>query len=93
MSTLTMTRPLDRLSAMTDYLIQRQAKDRPREAKRRHYSETLGEYYQIYPDGSLLFDSGATYTRAEQIKLKGTDDKTKTDIHNVKKIFIGATII
>jgi len=93
MDTLTMTRPLDRLSVMTDYLIKRQARDEPTETKRRHYSETLGEYYQLKPDGSILFDSGVKYTRDELIKLKATDDKTKTDIHNVKKIFIGATLI
>ncbi len=89
MSTLAMTRPLNRLSVMTDYLIQKEEHDR---TKRRHYSETLGEHYGVLADGSLLFDSGASYTRAEQAKLKDTDNDTKRDIHNIKKIFTGATI-
>lgn len=89
MDTLTMTRPLDRLSAMTDYLISKRETER---AKRRHYSETLGENYGILANGLLLFDSGATYTKAEQAKIKDLDDKTKQDIHSIKKIFTGATI-
>lgn len=90
MDTLTMTRPLDRLSAMTDYLISKRETER---AKRRHYSETLGEYYLIRRDGSLLFDSGAEYTRAELDKVRQLSDETKKQIHNVKKIFKGAELL
>ena len=89
MDTLTMTRPIDRLSVMTDYLISKREDDK---TKRRHYSETLGENYGILANGLLLFDSGATYTKAEQAKIKDLDDKTKQDIHSIKKIFTGATI-
>ena len=84
MSTLVMTRPVNRLAAMTDYLIKREEHDR---TKRRHYSETLGEHYGVLADGSLLFDSGASYTKAEQAKLKHLDDKTKRDIHNIKNAY------
>jgi len=90
MDTLTMTRPLDRLSVMTDYLISKRETDK---TKRRHYSETLGEYYLIQRDGSLLFDSGITYTRAELDKVQELSDDTKKQIHNVKKIFKGAEIL
>lgn len=93
MSTITMARPVNRLSAMTDYLIQRQTANRAREPVRRYYNETLGDYYKLNPDGSILFDSGIIYTRAELTKLKAVSDTTKTDIHNVKKIFKGAIII
>ena len=89
MSTLTMAKPLNRLAVMTDYLIKSDEHDR---TKRRHYSETLGENYGILANGLLLFDSGATYTKAEQAKIKDLDDKTKQDIHSIKKIFTGATI-
>jgi len=90
MDTLIMTRPLDRLSAMTDYLI---SKRETEETKRRHYSETLGEYYLIQRDGSLLFDSGTEYTRAELHKISKLSDDNKKQIHNVKKILKGATLI
>lgn len=90
MDTLTMTNHLDRLTLMTDYLIRRREIDK---TKRRHYSETLGDYYVILRDGSLLFDSGAEYTRAEQRKLKQLSDETKKQIHNVKKIFKGAELL
>ena len=90
MSTLAMTRPYSRLDAMTDYIISKRETER---SKRRHYSETLGEYYTISRDGSLLFDSGAEYTRAELDKVKGLSDTEKKQIHNIKKIFIGATIL
>ena len=90
MSTLTMARPNDKLAAMADYLIRKQEHDR---TKQRHYSETLGEYYGILVDGSLLFDSGVTYTKAEQAKLIHLDTQTKTDIHSIKKTFTGATIL
>ncbi len=90
MDTLTMTRPIDRLSVMTDYLIKVQE---DKQTKRRHYSETLGDYYVIRRDGSLLFDSGAEYTRAELDKVKELSDETKKQIHDIKKIFIGATLI
>lgn len=90
MDTLTMTRPIDRLSVMTDYLISKREDDK---TKRRHYSETLGEYYLIRRDGSLLFDSGAEYTRAELDKVKELSDKHKQQIHNVKKIFKGAELL
>lgn len=90
MDTLTMTRPIDRLSVMTDYLIRVKEDER---SKRRHYSETLGEYYVIRRDGSLLFDSGAEYTRAELHKVSKLSDETKKQIHNVKKIFKGAELI
>ena len=90
MDTLTMTRPIDRLSVMTDYLIRVKEDER---SKRRHYSETLGEYYVIRRDGSLLFDSGAEYTRAELHKVSKLSDNTKKQIHNVKKIFKGAELI
>ncbi len=90
MDTLTMTRRLDRLSAMTDYLISKRETER---AKRRHYSETLGDYYTISRDGSLLFDSGAEYTRAELDKVRQLSDETKKQIHNVKKIFKGAELL
>ncbi len=90
MSTLTMTRPLDRLTAMTDYLISKRDIDK---TKRRHYSETLGDYYQLRRDGSLFFDCGAEYTRAELDKIRELSDEHKKQIHNVKKIFKGATIL
>lgn len=90
MDTLTMTRPLDRLSAMTDYLISKRETDK---TKRRHYSETLGDYYTISRDGSLLFDSGAEYTRAELDRVRQLSDETKKQIHNVKKIFKGAELL
>lgn len=90
MDTLTMTRPIDRLSVMTDYLISKREDDK---TKRRHYSETLGDYYTISRDGSLLFDSGAEYTRAELDKVRQLSDETKKQIHNVKKIFKGAEIL
>ena len=90
MDTLTMTRPIDRLSVMTDYLIKRRDDN---QTKRRHYSETLGDYYVIRRDGSLLFDSGAEYTRAELKQIKELSDETKKQIHDIKKIFIGATLI
>ena len=90
MDTLIMTRPLDRLSAMTDYLI---SKRETEETKRRHYSETLGEYYLIKRDGSLLFDSGTEYTRAELHKISKLSDDNKKQIHNVKKLLKGATLI
>lgn len=90
MDTLTMTRPIDRLSAMTDYLISKRETDK---TKRRHYSETLGEYYLIRRDGSLLFDSGTEYTRAELDKIRELSDKHKQQLHNVKKIFKGAEIL
>lgn len=90
MDTLTMTRPLDRLSVMTDYLISKRETER---AKRRHYSETLGDYYTISRDDSLLFDSGAEYTRAELDKVRQLSDETKKQIHNVKKIFKGAELL
>lgn len=90
MDTLTMTRPLDRLSAMTDYLISKRETER---TKRRHYSETLGDYYTISRDGSLLFDSGAEYTRAELDRVRQLSDETKKQIHNVKKIFKGAELL
>lgn len=90
MDTLTMTRPIDRLSVMTDYLISKRETER---AKRRHYSETLGDYYQIKADGSLAFDSGAEYTRAELVKVRTLSDETKRQIHIIKKIFIGAEIL
>ena len=90
MDTLTMTRPIDRLSAMTDYLISKRETDK---TKRRHYSETLGEYYLIRRDGSLLFDSGTEYTRAELNKIRELSDKHKQQLHNVKKIFKGAEIL
>ena len=90
MDTLTMTRPIDRLSVMTDYLISKREDDK---TKRRHYSETLGDYYVILRDGSLLFDSGAEYTRAELDKVRQLSDETKKQIHNVKKIFKGAELL
>jgi len=90
MDTLTMTRPIDRLSVMTDYLISKREDDK---TKRRHYSETLGEYYLIRRDGSLLFDSGTEYTRAELDKVKELSDKHKQQIHNVKRIFKGAELL
>lgn len=90
MSTLTMTRQYDRLSVMTDYLIKRRDDN---QTKRRHYSETLGDYYVIRRDGSLLFDSGTEYTRAELDKVKELSDDTKKQIHNVKKIFKGAELL
>ncbi len=90
MDTLTMTRPIDRLSVMTDYLIKVKETER---SKRRHYSETLGEYYVIRRDGSLLFDSGTEYTRAELHKVSKLSDDTKKQIHNVKKIFKGAELL
>lgn len=90
MDTLTMTRPLDRLSVMTDYLISKREDDK---TKRRHYSETLGEYYVIRRDGSLLFDSGTEYTRAELHKVSKLSDEHKKQIHNVKKIFKGAELL
>ena len=90
METLIMTRPLDRLSAMTDYLI---SKNKEEQTKRRHYSETLGDYYQIKADGSLSFESGAEYTRAELVKVRTLSDETKRRIHTIKKIFIGAEIL
>lgn len=90
MDTLTMTRPIDRLSVMTDYLISKREDDK---TKRRHYSETLGDYYTISRDGSLLFDSGAEYTRAELDKVRQLSDETKKQIHNVKKIFKGAELL
>ncbi len=90
MSTLTMTRPNDRLSVMTDYLIKRRDDN---QTKRRHYSETLGDYYQLKRDSSLLFDSGAEYTRAELNKVRELSDDTKKQIHNVKKIFKGAELL
>ena len=90
MSTLTMAKPLNRLAVMTDYLIKRDEHDR---TKRRHYSETLGEYYLIRRDGSLLFDSGTEYTRAELDKIRELSDKHKQQLHNVKKIFKGAEIL
>jgi hypothetical protein len=91
MDTLTMTRPIDRLSA-NDRLPYLQAGG-PIRAKRRHYSETLGDYYTISRDGSLLFDSGAEYTRAELDKVRQLSDETKKQIHNVKKIFKGAELL
>lgn len=90
MDTLTMTRPIDRLSAMTDYVIRRQEDER---SKRRHYSETLGDYYVILRDGSLLFDSGAEYTRAELDKIRELSDDTKKQIHNIKQVFKGAELL
>ena len=90
MSTLAMTRPYSRLDAMTDYIISKRETER---SKRRHYSETLGEYYTISRDGSLLFDSGAEYTRAELDKVRQLSDETKKQIHNVKKIFKGAELL
>lgn len=90
MDTLTMTRPLDRLSVMTDYLIKRRDDN---QTKQRHYSETLGEYYVIRRDGSLAFDSGAGYTRAELAKIRELSDDEKKQIHNVKKIFKGAELL
>ena len=90
MSTLAMTRPYSRLDAMTDYIISKRETER---SKRRHYSETLGEHYTISRDGSLLFDSGAEYTRAELDKVKGLSDTEKKQIHSVKKIFKGAEIL
>lgn len=90
MDTLTMTRPIDRLSVMTDYVIRRQEDER---SKRRHYSETLGDYYVILRDGSLLFDSGAEYTRAELAKIRELSDDTKKQIHNIKQIFKGAELL
>ena len=90
MDTLTMTRPIDRLSVMTDYLISKREDDK---TKRRHYSETLGEYYLIRRDGSLLFDSGTEYTRAELHKVSKLSDDTKKQIHNIKKIFKGAELL
>jgi hypothetical protein len=48
--------------------------------------------YGIAADGTLNFDSGATYTRAEQAKLEHLDTKTKLDVHNIKKTFTGATL-
>lgn len=88
MSTLAMS--YDRLTLMTDYLIRRRDDE---QTKRRHYSETLGDYYVILRDGSLLFDSGAEYTRAEIRKVKELSDETKKQIHDIKKIFIGATLL
>ena len=90
MDTLTMTRPIDRLSVMTDYLISKREDDK---TKRRHYSETLGEYYLIRRDGTLLFDSGAEYTRAELDKVKELSDDTKKQIHNIKQVFKGAELL
>ena len=90
MSTLTMAKPLNRLAVMTDYLIKRDEHDR---TKRRHYSETLGEYYLIRRDGSLLFDSGAEYTRAELDKVRELSDDTKKQIHNIKQVFKGAELL
>jgi len=75
---------------MTDYLISKREDDK---TKRRHYSETLGDYYVILRDGSLLFDSGAEYTRAELHKVSKLSDNTKKQIHNVKKIFKGAELL
>jgi hypothetical protein len=75
---------------MTDYLIKRRDDN---QTKRRHYSETLGDYCVIRRDGSLLFDSGAEYTRAELDKVKELSDDTKKQIHNVKKIFKGAELL
>jgi Fic family protein len=89
MSTATMSRPINRLSVMADYLVEKEQTER---TKRRHYSETLGEHYGIAADGTLNFDSGATYTRAEQAKLEHLDTKTKLDVHNIKKTFTGATL-
>lgn len=88
MSTLAMS--YDRLTIMTDYLIRRRDDE---QTKRRHYSETLGDYYVILRDGSLLFDSGAEYTRAELDKVRQLSDETKKQIHNVKKIFKGAELL
>ena len=90
MDTLTMTRPIDRLSVMTDYLISKREDDK---TKRRHYSETLGDYYTISRDGSLLFDSGAEYTRAELAKIRELSDDTKKQIHNIKQVFKGAELL
>ena len=90
MSTLAMSNSYNRLSVMTDYLI-RSREDK--QTKRRHYSETLGDYYVIRRDGSLAFDSGAEYTRAELDKVKELSDETKKQIHNVKKIFKGAELL
>jgi len=90
MDTLTMTRPSDRLSVMTDYLI---SKRETETTKRRHYSETLREYYLIRADGSLFFDSGTEYTRAELDKVRELSTDTKKQIHNVKKIFKGAELL
>lgn len=88
MSTLTMS--YDRLTIMTDYLIRRREDE---QTKRRHYSETLGDYYVILRDGSLLFDSGAEYTRAELDKVRELSDDTKKQIHNIKQVFKGAELL
>lgn len=88
MSTLAMS--YDRLTIMTDYLIRRRDDE---QTKRRHYSETLGDYYVILRDGSLLFDSGAEYTRAELDKVRELSDDTKKQIHNIKQVFKGAELL
>ncbi len=71
---------------LTSYIARRQPVQRP-------YSELLEEHYRYGPRGSIIFDSGPTYTRQELIKLKHTDDATKIQIHNIKRIFKGGEIL
>ena len=55
------------------------------------YSKLLEQNYKITP-GGLLFESGVLYTGQECLFIKGTDDKTKKVIHEVKEILDGELI-
>lgn len=81
---------VDNLTGFFDTLIQM---DQAQNLKERPYSELLEEHYRYGPRGSIVFDSGPTYTRQELIKLKHIDDATKIQIHNIKRIFKGGEIL
>lgn len=81
----------DRLLIMAEYMAARQ---KPRRSDyEQHYSNTLSEYYRIYPSGRIRYESGVTYDPRELDRLRTADPDTRVQIHDIKKLFKGATIL
>jgi hypothetical protein len=81
----------DRLLIMAEYMAARKT---PRRSDYElHYSSALSEHYRIYQSGRIRYESGVTYDPLELAKLRNTDTDIKVQIHNIKKLFKGATIL
>jgi hypothetical protein len=81
----------ERLLIMAEYMAARQ---KPRRSDYElHYSSMLGEHYRIYPSGRIRYESGVIYDPLELARLRDTAPDVRTQIHDIKKLFKGATIL
>lgn len=53
------------------------------------YSESLGQKYEIKPDGAIKFEDGITYDPSEYNNIKTRDPSKLRNIHLIKKVFGG----